>query len=265
MSPVLGLEVRLRMKISTLSPRALANGLSGGGIDMRLLEQLFDHMPDLTFFIKDQLGRYLLVNESLVERYGMRSKGQMIGRRPLEFCPGELGRVPSEQDETILRTGKPILERLELHWYSPNKPGWCLTTKLPIRDDAGKVVGIIGISKDVRLPIAPQEIPAGVAAALRHLESHYGDFITPTVLAAIAKLTAVRFARIIKRFFGLTPNQLIAKTRLSAASQLLEESDTSVAEIALKCGFYDHSAFTRAFRLAMGKTPTEFRADRRTR
>jgi AraC-like DNA-binding protein len=42
---------------------------------------------------------------------------------------------------------------------------------------------------------------------------------------------------------------------------MLEESDRSVADIALDCGFYDHSAFTRAFRSATGRTPTEFRGN----
>jgi AraC-like DNA-binding protein len=63
-----------------------------------------------------------------------------------------------------------------------------------------------------------------------------------------------------KRFFGLTPSQFIAKARVAAASRLLRETDQSVAAIALACGFYDHSAFTRTFRAVTGVTPTQFRA-----
>jgi AraC-like DNA-binding protein len=247
------------MSSSSSSLRAAASHETSR-VDIRLLEQLFDHTPDIAFFIKDTAGRYVVVNDSLVERYGLRGKAQVIGRRPVDFCPGDFGRIPSEQDAAVLRTGRPILERLELHWYSPHKPGWCLTTKLPIRNNEGAVTGIIGISKDVRSPVAPQEIPAGVAAALAHLEQRYSEPVTPAVLARLAKLPQPRFARVIKRIFGLTPNQLISKTRLGAASQFLRETKRSVAEIALECGFYDHSAFTRAFRAAMGATPTEFRA-----
>ena len=47
-----------------------------------------------------------------------------------------------------------------------------------------------------------------------------------------------------KRLFGLTPSQFIAKGRITAASRLLQETDQSVADIAPACGFYDHSAFT---------------------
>ena len=248
------------MKLRTTSVLRVAASPTAQVVDMRLLEQLFDHTPDLAFFIKDAAGRYLAVNHSLLERHGLRDKAQMLGRRPNDVCPGDFGRIPAEQDAYVLRTGKPIIERLELQWYSPHKPVWCLTTKLPMRDAAGAVTGIIGISQDVRAPVAPQEIPASVAASLARLETGYAAPLTPSTLARIAKLPPARFARIIKRIFGITPIQLIAKTRIAAASRLLRETDRSIAEIAHACGFYDHSAFTRAFRAVTSVTPTQFRA-----
>ena len=248
------------MKLSTTTALRTAASPTAGSVDTRLLEQLFDHTPDIAFFIKDAAGCYLAVNHSLLERHGLQDKAQMLGRRPCDICPGDFGRIPSEQDASVLRTGRPIIERLELQWYLPHKPVWCLTTKLPMRDAAGTVTGLIGISKDVRAPVAPQDIPAGVAAALARLEANYAEPLTPSELARIAKLPAARFARIIKRIFGITPIQLISKTRLAAASRLLRETDRSVAEIAHECGFYDHSAFTRAFRAVVGVTPMQFRA-----
>ena len=245
------------MKLSTTTALCTT---AAAGVEMRLLEQLFDHTPDTAFFIKDAAGCYLAVNQSLIERHGLRDKSQMLGRRPCDVCPGDFGRIPAEQDAYVLRTGKPIIERLELQWYLPHKPVWCLTTKLPMRDSAGTVIGIIGISKDVRSPVAPQEIPAGVAASLARLETNFADPLTPSELARIAKLPVARFARIIKRIFGITPIQIISKTRIAAASRLLRESDLSIAEIAHECGFYDHSAFTRAFRAVSSVTPTQFRA-----
>ena len=248
------------MKPSTATILRAAASHAAGGVDMRLLELLFDHTLDTAFFIKDSSGRYIAVNHSLVERHGLRDKSQMLGRRPSDVCPGDFGRIPSEQDAFVLRTGRPIIERLELQWYSPHKPVWCLTTKLPIRDATGALCGIIGMSKDVRSPVAPQEIPAGVAAALTRLETGYADPLTPAELAGIANLPPARFARIIKRIFDVSPIQLIAKTRIAAASRLLRETDRPVAEIAHECGFYDHSAFTRAFRAVTSVTPTQFRA-----
>jgi AraC-like DNA-binding protein len=158
-----------------------------------------------------------------------------------------------------LRSGRPLLDHLEMHWRAPHQPGWCLTTKLPMRDAAGDIVGLIGISRDVRAAIKPQEIPAELAIALDHFERNLADPVTPSSLAAAVGLSPPRFARLMKRFFQLTPSQYIAKVRIAAASCLLRETDQSVADIALACGFYDHSAFTRAFRRVAGVSPSQFR------
>ncbi len=234
-------------------------------VDVALLESLFDQAPDVAFFIKDAAGRYQVVNRSLVERHGLRQKSQVLGKRPSEICPGEFGRIPAAQDAAVLRTGRPLLDHLELHWSTPHKPGWCLTTKLPMRDAAGKIIGLIGISRDVRAPIGTREIPVEFAAALDQFENNLAEPVTPSALARRARLAPPRFARLMKRFFGLTPSQFIAKTRVAAASRLLRETEQSVATIAMACGFYDHSAFTRTFRALTGVTPTQFRAGRGAR
>ena len=88
-------------------------------------------------------------------------------------------------------------------------------------------------------------------------ERHSGA--TLAWLARRSKLSSQRLARLTKRLFGLTPSQFITKSRIAAASRMLRDSGSSVAEIAHVCGFYDHSAFTRAFRSATGMTPSDFR------
>ena len=228
-------------------------------MDARVIEQLTDLMHDTAFFIKDASGRYLVVNQSLVERHGLKDKSQMIGRRPCDVCPGDYGRIPTEQDEQVLRTGQPIVERLELFWRRPNVPVWGLTSKLPVRDERGQVTGLIGISKDLAAPVSRDDVSPKVARVLRYLETAYDDPVSPSSLARKAGMTAARFARIIKRIHGISPMQLITKTRITVGSRLLCETDASIAQIALDCGFADHSAFTRTFRAVTGTSPTEYR------
>lgn len=230
------------------------------GLDV--IEQLFDHVPETVFFLKDAAGRYVAVNQSLVERCGLKSKDQLIGRRVQDVFPAELAKRFADQDARVLRTGRPIVDHLELHWYARRRAGWCLTTKLPLRDERKNVVGLVGISRDLRAPGDRGSIPASLAGTLEYLETQFGEDVSPASLAARAGLSPVRFARLIKRIFRLTPSQLIAQTRLEAASSLLLETKQHVVEIAHTCGFYDHSAFTRAFRSATGMTPTQFRAQR---
>ena len=122
-------------------------------VDIALLERLFDRSPDVAFFVKDAAGRYVAVNESLVARHGLKSKSQVIGKCPRDICPGEFGRIPTEQDEKVLHTGRPLVDHLEMQWHRPNDPVWCLTTKLPMLDSNGAVVGLIGFSRDIRAAV----------------------------------------------------------------------------------------------------------------
>src|SRR5689334_23055461 len=214
------------------------------------MADLFEHVPDLVFFVKDRAGRYLAVNGTLAQRCGVRERAALLGRHVREVFPPALAARYAAQDESVLRTGRAILDRLELHWYARGREGWCLTTKLPVRDAQGAIVGLVGVSRDLRAPGDRDAIPAGLVGALEHLDAAYAGTVTPPILARRAGLSPTRFARLIKRIFRITPSQLITQTRLAAASRLLRETDQPVADVAVACGFYDHSAFTRAFRSA---------------
>jgi AraC-like DNA-binding protein len=228
-------------------------------VEVTLLVRLFDRSPDVAFFVKDSAGRYVAVNDSLLERHGLRSKSQVIGKCPLDICAGDFGRIPTEQDERVLRSGCPLVDHLEMQWHRPHDPVWCLTTKLPILDASGAVVGLIGFSRDLRAPVEPHEIPRDFAKALEDFEQSLSSEVTPAWLARRSHLSSQRLARLTKRLFGLTPSQFITKSRIAAASRMLRDPAPSVSEIAHACGFCDHSAFTRAFRSAIGMTPSEFR------
>ncbi len=228
-------------------------------INIGLLVQLFENASDIAFFIKDAQGRYVGVNESLLRRHGLRCPADALGRLPREICPGDFGRVPSEQDARILKTGHPLIDHLEMQWHRPHEPVWCLTTKLPIIAQDGQVLGIIGFSRDVRVPVESHDIPEEFAMALTFFENHLNEIRSPSDLAKRSKISLQRLARLTKRLFGLTPGQLITKTRIAVASSLLLESSMSISEIAFTSGFYDQSAFTRSFRTSTGVTPSEFR------
>ncbi|MES2469693.1 MAG: AraC family transcriptional regulator [Verrucomicrobiota bacterium] len=222
--------------------------------------ELFEQLPEVAFFVKDRSGRYTAVNGSLLRRVGLKERGDLLGKTVAEVFPSDLAARFEAQDAEVLRTGRPVRDQLELHWYADRQQGWCLTTKLPLRDASGKVTGLVGISRDVRPPGETAEIPAAVAEAVAWLQQNYGESLTAISLAQQARMAPGRFARITKRLFGLSPQQMITQTRLQAATALLESTSTSVAEIAVTCGFTDHSAFTRTFKSALGLTPTQHRS-----
>jgi AraC-like DNA-binding protein len=191
---------------------------------------------DVAFFVKDSVGRYVAANESLVARHGLKSKSQVIGKCPRDICPGDFGRIPTEQDEKVLRTERPLIDHLEMQWHRPHDPVWCLTTKLPMLDSNGAVVGLIGFSRDVRVPVESQEIPTDFARALEEFEQSLSSEVTPAWLARRSKLSSQRLACLTKRLFGLTPSQFITKSRIAAASRMLRDFPHRVSHASRSVG-----------------------------
>jgi PAS domain S-box-containing protein len=228
-------------------------------VPLSSLEQLFDQVPDIAFFVKDADGRYVAINQSLAARHGLASKQEAIGKRPSDICKGDFGKSPAEQDYRVLRSGAPMIDHLEMQWEMPGRPVWCITTKLPPKDASGKTIGIVGFSKDVRSAVEPSVVPGSFARALEIFERDLPSEASPSWLAKLAKMPTHRFSRTMKLIFGITPTQYIAKSRLGKASNLLLQTNHTISEIAQHCGYFDHSAFSRAFKKATGSTPISFR------
>lgn len=101
-------------------------------------------------------------------------------------------------------------------------------------------------------------------AARRSVESyidrHLDSPITLDDLAHAAGLSKYHFLRAFKADFGQTPMSALRDRRLKAAARLLASSSAPIIEIALACGFADHSHFSTAFRVKFGQSPTAFRS-----
>ncbi|MGU3217360.1 helix-turn-helix domain-containing protein, partial [Pseudomonas aeruginosa] len=95
-----------------------------------------------------------------------------------------------------------------------------------------------------------------------HIREHYDQPLSLADLTAIAGLSVAQLERHCKRIFQLTPRQMIHKARLGAASQLLA-GDAPITEIALRCGYTDHSAFSRQFKALTGLSPSQYRETHR--
>ncbi len=223
------------------------------------LEELFDRVADLVFFVKDRQGRYTLVNETLVRRCGLDRKEELLGRTALEVFPAPQNASYFEQDRQVLEEGHPVLDQLELHLYPQGEAGWCITNKLPIEED-GEITGLVGVSRDLHLPADDASGYRELADSIRHIQENFGEGLRVETLARMSSLSPYQYEQRMKKAFGLTAGQFITRTRMEAACRLLRETDRPIGEIALDCGFYDQSAFTRQFKATTGFTPRQYRS-----
>src|SRR5271168_3155738 len=118
--------------------------------------ELFDHIADIVFFIKDREARYVAANQTLADRCNFADKRALIGRKASQVFPPPLGERFEAQDLKVIAEGLSIRGRMELHLYPDGGEGWCLTWKEPLFDRAGRVVGLVGLSRDLRPANADQ-------------------------------------------------------------------------------------------------------------
>ena len=122
--------------------------------DVFFAEPLFDALPDVVFFVKDRAGRYVVVNQTLARRCGMRDKAGLLGKTANEAFAAPLGQRFQAQDQSVLDEGVQIEDQLTRHRYTNRDPGWCLTQKPPLRDAHGAIVGLAGVSRDLAMAVA---------------------------------------------------------------------------------------------------------------
>jgi PAS domain S-box-containing protein len=222
------------------------------------VEPLFDQVPDVVFFVKDLRGRYRMVNSTLVERCGLTSKDQLIGRTTAEVFPPPLGERYLEQDRDVVQSGTPMRRRLELHLYPNRHEGWCLTDKVPLVSINGPVCGVAGISRDLQAPASPTDAD-GLFHAIELIRSDPSERPSVAEVAARVGLSAYQLNRRLRDLLGITASQLLTTTRIDMASRLLRTTELTVGDIAQRSGYFDQSAFSRQFRQSVGLTPGQYR------
>jgi AraC-like DNA-binding protein len=222
-------------------------------------ESLFDRIPDLVFFVKDTDARYTVVNRTLVDRCGVAGKSDLLGRTVLDVFPAPYNESYYKQDRRVLDGGAPVTDQLELHLYVRGEPGWCLTNKVPLVDGERVISGLVGVSKDLHAPAEEGKGFRELAGSIRYIQSRYGESLRVEELATMSSLSVYQYEQRIKKIFHVTAGQFITKTRIDAARRLLEKTDKPIVDVAVECGFFDQSAFTRQFRATTGMTPGIYR------
>ena len=216
--------------------------------------------PNVMFCIKNNEGVYISANQAFADRAGVRSPGDVQGKRAADLFPPELVEQYEAQDDEVMRTGHILSNELEAITRPDGSYGWFLTSKSRWTDDAGKPIGIVIVSVDQRTPVDGAAPHRQLAGAVEIARVRFAEQVTVSEMAAAAGVSITQLERLSKRVLGLTPKQLILRFRLEEALRLLDTSTDSLATIASACGYYDQSAFTRHFKRAVGMAPATYRA-----
>jgi PAS domain S-box-containing protein len=136
-----------------------------------VLNMFMENIPDRIYF-KDLQSRFTRANHALAHHLGLSDPAQQIGKSDWDFFPEEQAKVKYEQERQIISTGQPILGLEE-----PDGMGrWALTTKMPLRDEHGAIIGTFGISHDItELKQAQAELQKAYADIERRVEARTAE------------------------------------------------------------------------------------------
>ncbi len=116
--------------------------------ERNLLRILIDNLPD-RIFVKDTQGRKTLANVTDVRVSGGKTMEDVIGKTDFDSYPRELAEEYWALDKATLDSGMPLLNHEERGLDAEGKPVSILTTKVPLRDGQGKIIGLVGIGRDI--------------------------------------------------------------------------------------------------------------------
>lgn len=120
------------------------------GKDSELLKQLMDHIPYSVFF-KDKESRFIKINRECAVKFGFDNPEEVVGKTDFDFFGKEHAQRAFEDEQQIIKTGKAVTDQLEKE--TPKKDSsethWALTSKFPLTDQQGNIIGTFGITRDV--------------------------------------------------------------------------------------------------------------------
>jgi CheY-like chemotaxis protein/signal transduction histidine kinase/DNA-binding LacI/PurR family transcriptional regulator/PAS domain-containing protein len=109
-----------------------------------VLDTFMENIPDRVYF-KDAQNRLTRTNKALAVKLGVKDATELIGKSDFDFFPKEQAEIKHQQELAIMQTGQPILGLEEADGIDH----WALTTKMPLRDEKGAIIGTFGISHDI--------------------------------------------------------------------------------------------------------------------
>ncbi len=134
--------------------------------ERELLRTVIDNLPT-AIYVKDLQGRKTLANLADLHNIGASSESEVLGRTDADLFPPDVAQRFMADDQAVLASGRPLLGREELLVNEQGERQWLLTSKLPLRDPSGDIVGLVGIGQDITEQVEAQEALARERLLLR--------------------------------------------------------------------------------------------------
>ena len=116
--------------------------------DRNLLRTLIDNIPD-AIYVKDIDSRKTIANLADVHNMGLQSEAEVLGKDDFGLFPKEIAEGFVADDQAVIQTGQPVINREEYFIDAQGQKRWLFTSKLPLRDEKGQIIGLVGVGRDI--------------------------------------------------------------------------------------------------------------------
>jgi sigma-B regulation protein RsbU (phosphoserine phosphatase) len=134
-----------------------------------LLKNLMDNMTDMIYF-KDVDSRFILMNQAAAQWHGFKHPDDVIGTTDFDRYTEHVAQGMFDAEQAIIQSGKPLVGIEEKEILNDGREAWVSTTKMPLRDPEGKVVGTIGVSRDITVHKEAELHAANLAAQIKQIK-----------------------------------------------------------------------------------------------
>jgi len=220
---------------------------------------LYDYMLEIQFWIKDKKGRYMHVNQGLLKNYALKSLEQVIGKTDFDLSADYLADRYVNIDKRVMEEDLVIANEIELVGQYDGIVNWYSTTKMPLKNSQGEIIGTAGYNYELSSGQVSHAIYGEMGEIIDYIKDNIERSITVGELAEKACLSVSALERQFKKRFKIPPLQYVKRLRLNMSCELLMTTDKSISEIALECGFCDHSYMTKTFTKTIGMSPRKYR------
>jgi hypothetical protein len=170
---------------------------------------LFDLIPEVSFFVKDRDGRFMSLSLHKHEHCGVKTEADAIGKTDHDFFSKPRADAYRVDDLAVMESGAPLINRLEASPEVFDSPRLVATSKIPLRNRAGEVVGIAGFSRPLDDVGGDTDVSRRLGQVIEHIHRRYDDPITSNVLAGMAGLSISQFERRFGEAFGVSPRRYL--------------------------------------------------------
>ncbi len=147
----------------------------------RRLDTLLENIPDRVYF-KNVHGQFIQVNPALAQFFGQRDPAEVMGKRDTDFFTAEHADAARADEDAVLHSGQPIIGKMEKETFPDGRISWSLTTKMPLKDETGKIVGTFGVSRDISELKAAEVALRGSDERYRRLLDSVTDYVYTVTL-----------------------------------------------------------------------------------